>query len=366
VQELREIKRAAERATALTRQLLAFSRKQVIQPKVLDLNSVVEDLEKMLRRLIGEDIELIACPDPNPVWAKADPGQMEQVVMNLAINSRDAMPQGGKLIIETANVTLDEAYASKRGPGVKPGPYVCLTVTDTGCGMDRETQSHIFEPFFTTKEQGKGTGLGLSTVYAIVNQGGGDIRVETAEGKGTSFKIYLPRADKASEEMGASEAPARMRSNCETILLVEDEEVVRNLVREILSMQGYNVLQAANGLEALPVCEQHTGPIHLMLTDVVMPQMGGRELAEQVARLRPATKVLFMSGYTDDAIVHHGVLGAGMFFIQKPFAPDALARKVREILDAPRRPADPGSPSGDSIDQSPFEDLPDDSFDTIH
>lgn len=364
--DVEEIQKASQRASALTSQLLAFSRKQVIQPKVLDLNLVIANLEKMLRRLIGEDVELTTRFDQNPVFAKADPGQIEQVIMNLAINSRDAMPQGGKLIIETSNVILDEVYASKRGPGVKPGPHVCLTVTDTGCGMDKEVQSHIFEPFFTTKEQSKGTGLGLSTVYAIVNQNGGDIRVDTRPGKGASFKIYLPRVDSPSEETITNKARKELRSECETILLVEDEDVVRSLVREILNMQGYNVLEAANGVKALPVCEKHEGQIHLMLTDVVMPQMGGRELAERVARLRPATKVLFMSGYTDDAIVHHGVLDAGISFIQKPFAPDVLARKVREILDAPAKEAERDSSSNANLSQSALDDSLDDTFDTIH
>jgi signal transduction histidine kinase/CheY-like chemotaxis protein len=356
--EVEEIQKAGQRAASLTRQLLAFSRKQVLQPKVLDLNTVVTDIDKMLARLIGEDIEMIAFPDPKLGRVKADPGQIEQVIMNLAINARDAMPQGGKLIIQTSNVTLEDSYTSKRSLNLKPGPYVMLAVTDTGYGIDKKILPHIFEPFFTTKEQGKGTGLGLSTVYGIVNQSGGDIWVETDTGRGTTFKIYLPRVDNPAEEQQASEQRESLFSVSETVLLVEDEDVVRNLVREILMMNGYNVLQAANGREALPICEQHVGPIHLMLTDVVMPQMGGRELAERVASLRPEMKVLFMSGYTDDAIVHHGVLDSGIAFIQKPFTPDSLARKVRDMLDSTAK--------SNHTDQTPFADSTNESFDTIH
>ena len=353
-----EIQKAGQRAASLTRQLLAFSRKQVLQPKVLDLNTVVTDIDKMLARLIGEDIEMIAFPDPKLGRVKADPGQIEQVIMNLAINARDAMPQGGKLIIQTSNVSLEDSYTSKRSLNLKPGPYVMLAVTDTGYGIDQKILPHIFEPFFTTKEQGKGTGLGLSTVYGIVNQSGGDIWVETDTGRGTTFKIYLPRVDNPAEEQQASEQRESLFSVSETVLLVEDEDVVRNLVREILKMNGYNVLQAANGREALPICEQHVGPIHLMLTDVVMPQMGGRELAERVASLRPEMKVLFMSGYTDDAIVHYGVLDSGVAFIQKPFTPDSLARKVRDMLDSTAK--------SNHTDQTPFADSTNESFDTIH
>ena len=364
--EVEEIQKAGQRAASLTRQLLAFSRKQVLQPKVLDLNAVVTDIDKMLVRLIGEDIEMISFPDPKLGRVKADPGQIEQVIMNLAINARDAMPQGGKLIIQTSNVTLEDSYTSKRSLSLKPGPYVMLAVTDTGYGIDKKILPHIFEPFFTTKEQGKGTGLGLSTVYGIVNQSDGDIWVETEPGRGTTFKIYLPRVDNPAEEQQASESRESLFSVSETILLVEDEDVVRKLVHEILKMNGYNVLQAANGREALPICEQHAGPIHLMLTDVVMPQMGGRELAERVASLRPEMKVLFMSGYTDDAIVHHGVLDSGIAFIQKPFTPDSLARKVRDMLDSTAKSSEACSPTANRTDQSPFADSPGESFDTIH
>jgi signal transduction histidine kinase/CheY-like chemotaxis protein len=360
--EVEEILKAGQRAASLTRQLLAFSRKQVLQPKVLDLNAVVTDIDKMLARLIGEDIEMIAFPDPKLGRVKADPGQIEQVIMNLVINARDAMPQGGKLIIQTSNVILEDSYTGKRNLNLKPGPYVMLAVTDTGYGIDQKILPHIFEPFFTTKEQGKGTGLGLSTVYGIINQSGGDIWVETDTGRGTTFKIYLPRVDNPAEEQQASESRESLLSVSETVLLVEDEDVVRKLVREILEMNGYNVLQAANGREALPICEQHAGPIHLMLTDVVMPQMGGRELAERVASLRPDMKVLFMSGYTDDAIVHHGVLDSGIAFIQKPFTPDSLARKVRDMLDSTAKSSD----SHNHTEQTPFADLPGKSFDTIH
>jgi signal transduction histidine kinase/CheY-like chemotaxis protein len=356
--EVEEIGRAGHRAASLTRQLLAFSRKQVLQPEVLDLNAVITDIDKMLGRLIGEDIEMTAFPNPNLGCVMADPGQIEQVIMNLAINARDAMPQGGKLIIQTANVTLEDFYTDKRGLNLKPGPYVMLTVTDTGQGIDENILPHIFEPFFTTKEQGKGTGLGLSTVYGIINQSDGDIWVETEPGRGTTFNIYLPRVDSPAQEQQASKPRESSFSVSETILLVEDEDMVRKLVCEILKMNGYNVLQAANGREALPICEAHAGPIHLMLTDVVMPQMGGRELAERIASLRPEMKVLFMSGYTDDEIVHHEVPDAGIAFIQKPFTPDSLERRVRDLLDQ--------SPAASHADQAPFADSPGKFFDTIH
>ena len=331
-----EIKKAGERAASLTRQLLAFSRKQVLQPKVLDLNAVVSDMEKMLRRLIGEDIELRTALAADLGSVKADPGQIEQVLMNLAVNARDAMPQGGNLIIETENVYLNEGYAT-RHIAVKPGPYVMLAVSDTGEGMSEETQSRIFEPFFTTKEVGKGTGLGLSTVYGIVKQSGGNIWVYSEVGEGTVFKIYLPRVDEAAQEYKPGPEAQESLDGTEVILLAEDDERVRGLVREVLEGYGYRVLEAEGGSAALSVSERHEGPIHLLLTDVVMPKMSGRELAIRLARVRPEMKVLYMSGYTDESIVHHGVLDAGTPFLQKPFEAEALARKVRELLDGGAR-----------------------------
>jgi two-component system cell cycle sensor histidine kinase/response regulator CckA len=334
-ERVEEIKKAGGRAAQLTRQLLAFSRKQMLQPVVLNLNHVVPDVGKMLRRLIGEDIDLMTALDPELGQVNADPGQIEQVLMNLAINARDAMPKGGKLTIQTANVYLDESYVRTHA-AAKPGPHVMLAVSDNGHGMDAETQARIFEPFFTTKEKGKGTGLGLSTVYGIVKQSGGDIWVYSEVGRGTTFKIYLPCVEEAAEPHEQAAPQASTPQGFETVLLVEDDEIVRKLAREILELNGYGVLAAADGGEALSLCERHEGPIHLLLTDVVMPQMSGREVAEQAATLRPAMKVLYMSGYTDDSIIHHGVLDAGVAFLEKPFTPDAMARKVREVLDDPQ------------------------------
>ncbi len=332
--KLREIRKAGERAASLTRQLLAFSRKQILKPKVLDLNNSIFEMNKMLQRLIGEDIDLLIGLMPDLGKVKADPSQIEQVLLNLAVNARDAMPKGGKLTIETANVEIDEEYVD-RHLSVRPGQYVMLAVSDTGCGMDAETQERIFEPFFTTKEVGKGTGLGLSTVYGIVKQSGGQVWVYSEVGRGTTFKIYLPCVDKPIEAPKATTNDSKALLGTETVLLVEDEEMVRELTREILQESGYHVLEAKHGQEALLVAEQHQGPIHLMLSDVVMPQMSGRELAEQLSPLRTEMKVLYMSGYTDDAIVHHGVLDEGMAFIEKPFTPNALARKLREVINAP-------------------------------
>ena len=312
------IQRTAGRAADLTRQLLAFSRKQVLEPVVLDLGAVATDMKDMLGRLIGEDIALLTTPTPGLGRVKADRGQIEQVVMNLAVNARDAMPQGGRLILETANVDLDDEY-ERRHVGARPGPHVMLAVSDTGTGIPREIQAQIFEPFFTTKEQGKGTGLGLATVYGIVKQSGGYIEVDSEPGQGTAFRIYLPRLDAAAAT--------------ETILLVEDEEGVRELARDILRASGYTVLEARNGAEALLLCERHQGPLDMLLTDVVMPRMSGRELAERLAPLRPELSVLYMSGYTDDAVIRHGVLAAGTAFLQKPFTPAALVQRVRETLD---------------------------------
>ena len=330
--ELEQIKKAGDRAHSLTRQLLAFSRRQMLQPKVLDLNAVVTNLEPMLQRLIGENIELVIELKPGLGQVKADPGQIEQVIMNLAINARDAMPQGGKLLLDTDNVELDEAYALQHIP-TQPGSYVRLAVSDTGCGMDAATQSRIFEPFFTTKEQGKGTGLGLSTVYGIVKQSGGYIWVYSEGGQGTTFKIYLPRVVAPADSVPPVTHWSSLPQGRETVLLVEDEPEVRWLVRDMLQHLGYTVLEARHGIEAQVLSIQHAGPIHLLITDVVMPQMSGREIAEQLTSEHPETKVLYMSGYTDDAVVRHGVLAAEIAFLQKPFTPEALARKVREVLD---------------------------------
>jgi PAS domain S-box-containing protein len=327
-----EIANAAGRATTLTRQLLAFSRKQMMMPKVFDLNSVVSENLRMLNRLIGEDIDLEMIPSDDLGLVKADPGQIEQVIMNLAVNARDAMPKGGKLTIETTNVTLDESYARHHAP-VEPGEYVMLAMSDTGAGMDAETQTHIFEPFYTTKQ--KGTGLGLSTVYGIVKQSGGYIWVYSEAGKGTTFKIYLPRVSEAGEPTApavVAQAPANARGH-ETILLVEDEATVRQLALECLKLQGYNVLEAPEGGAALLLAQTHGGPIHLLLTDVIMPGMTGRELANQLTRSRPGMKVLYMSGYTENAIGHNGTLDAGVMLLQKPFSLPTLRAKVREVLD---------------------------------
>ncbi|HEY6803248.1 MAG TPA: PAS domain S-box protein [Pyrinomonadaceae bacterium] len=331
---LEEIKKASNRATSLTRQLLAFSRKQMLQAKVLDLNAVVSEMDRMLRRLIGEDIDLLTFLEPSSCRVKADPGQIEQVILNLAVNARDAMPRGGKLTIETGRVYLDQNYA-RAHVAVKSGHYIMLAVSDTGTGMDSETQEHVFEPFFTTKEVGKGTGLGLSTVYGIVKQSGGNIWVYSELGKGSTFKVYLPVVNEGVEAEPKAGSAESLRGQ-ETILLVEDEEMVRNLSREILEMNGYRVLTACDGQQAARLCESIDEQIDLMVTDVVMPQMSGRQLSEVVAKQRPEMAVLYMSGYTDDAIVRHGVLDDGMPFLQKPFTPDALARKVRELLEKPQ------------------------------
>ncbi|MDX6501468.1 MAG: hypothetical protein QOG23_4728 [Blastocatellia bacterium] len=330
---LEQIKKSGERAAALTRQLLAFSRKQILQPKIIDLNQIVVDMNKMLQRLIGEDIDLMMGLAADLGKVKADPNQIEQILLNLSINARDAMPKGGRLTIETSNVDLSEEF-SRDHVSVRPGQYVMLAVSDNGCGMDAETQAHIFEPFFTTKEVGKGTGLGLATVYGIVKQSEGTIWLYSEVGRGTAFKIYLPCAEAPMKEVEVGADDRESLQGTETVLLVEDEEVVRDMATEILRDAGYHVLEARHGPEALILGRRHAGAIHLMLTDVVMPQMSGRELAEQLTPLRRDMKVLYMSGYTDDAIVHHGVLEEGTAFIGKPFTPSALARKVREILDA--------------------------------
>ncbi|MBZ5515556.1 MAG: response regulator [Acidobacteriia bacterium] len=326
-----QIGNAAERAAMLTRQLLAFGRRQVLAPRILDLNTVVADMDKMLRRLIGEDIDLATLPDPEIGCVKADPGQIEQVIMNLAVNARDAMPHGGKLTIETANADLDEAYAREH-VAVTPGPYVMLAVSDNGIGMDPPTLARIFEPFFTTKEVGKGTGLGLATVYGIVKQSGGNIWVYSEPGRGTTFKIYLPQVEEApvGGELRRPSAPATR--GWETVLLVEDEDAVRHLICNILAARGYKVLEARSGKEALSLCKRQAGPLHLLLTDLVMPEMDGRELASRLGPRYPAMKVLYISGYTNGALAHNGVLAPDAAYLQKPFTPDALAQKVREVL----------------------------------
>jgi PAS domain S-box-containing protein len=326
-----EIRDAGQRAAGLTRQLLAFSRQQVFMPQVLDLNPLVTNLQKMLSRLVGEDIELVFIKEQALGPVRADPGQIEQVLMNLAVNSRDAMPQGGKLTIETCNAEVDETIARSHYP-MPTGSYAMLAVTDTGCGMDKKTQARIFEPFFTTKDQGKGTGLGLATVYGIVKQSGGFVWVYSEPGQGATFKIYMPVVEEVPRESEVEEAAGRAGGS-ETVLLAEDDDKVRYLARVVLEAKGYRVLEARNGKEALLLGGQYKRPIHLLLTDVVMPGTGGRELGERLARLHRETKMLYMSGYADDTVVRHGMLESGAAFLQKPFTPEALARKVREVLD---------------------------------
>jgi PAS domain S-box-containing protein len=331
--DIQQIQTATERAASLTRQLLAFSRRQILEPKILGLNDIVTNTEKMLQRLIGEDIALATMLDPQLGWVKADPGQLEQIIMNLALNARDAMPEGGKLTIETANVYLDEAYACQH-VGVEAGSYVMLAISDTGLGMDAETQARIFEPFFTTKEPGKGTGLGLATVHGIVNQSGGHIWVYSEPGQGTTFKIYLPQIEATGEQDQPNQAPVKSGQGWETILLVEDEEMVRAQARRALFNQGYTVLEAKDGKQARRICAEHDGPIHLLLTDVVIPGgMNGVQLAAELVSLHPQMKVLYMSGYADNAIVHNGILDPDIAFLPKPFSPNDLVSKVREVLD---------------------------------
>ena len=329
---LKEIQRAAERGGALTHQLLAFSRGQPFTARTVQLNTLLVHMEKMLSRLIGEDVELITVAAAEPATIRTDPGQLEQVVMNVVVNARDAMPGGGKLIIETANAQVDQTYA---GPNVdlKPGSYVVLAISDTGMGMDPETVTHLFEPFFTTKAPGKGTGLGLATAYGIVKQSGGAISVYSEPGRGTTVKIYLPSTEAKAAEAAAQSRESSPRGS-ETILVLEDEARVRKLVCEVLAGRGYKVLEAVRGEEAIRLATEHAGHIHLLLADVVMPEMSGPQALEQIRARHPNMRVLFMSGYTDEAMVHHGILDSGAPFLQKPFLPETLARKVREVLAA--------------------------------
>ncbi|HEV2749165.1 MAG TPA: PAS domain S-box protein [Gemmatimonadales bacterium] len=332
-QDTEEIRKAAERAAALTRQLLAFSRQQLLEPVVLNTNDLVEEFDKMLRRLIGEDVELRLALAPDLGNVRADPGQLQQVLMNVAVNARDAMPTGGKLLIETANAHLTDQYAELH-QSVTPGAYVMVAVSDTGVGMDAETRARIFEPFFTTKDKGKGTGLGLSTVYGIVKQSGGYVWVYSELGRGTTFKFYLPRVE-ATAERPLPPREAATFAGTETILLAEDDEMLRPLAKGVLEKLGYTVLEAENASRALALAQAHKAPIQLLVSDVIMPGLSGRELAQRLVATRPETRVLYVSGYTDDAIVHHGMLEPGLNFLQKPFTPSALARKVREVLDHP-------------------------------
>jgi signal transduction histidine kinase/CheY-like chemotaxis protein len=328
------IQQTGERAAALTRQLLAFSRKQTLTPAVLDLNDVVSGMKALLERVLGEDVALIMDLDPAPGHVTADPGQLEQVVLNMAVNARDAMPQGGQLTLATRHLDVDEEYARHK-VGLVPGPYEVLSISDTGVGMDAATIAHIFEPFFTTKAVGRGTGLGLATAYGIIKQSEGHISVSSEPGNGTTFRIYLPRTGAAESASAVVEETAARRGT-EVILLAEDDVNLRALSRDILESEGYTVLESRDTEDALRIAAQPDTAIHLLLTDVVMPHMSGRALADAVKGLRPQVKVLYMSGYTDDAIVHHGVLDPGTAFLQKPFTPAALARKVRETLDNPQ------------------------------
>ena len=332
-QKVQSIQQAADRAATLTRQLLAFSRKQLLELKVVDVNTVISDMERLLRPLIGENIGLITRLSPDAGRTRADAGQLEQVIMNLVVNAKDAMPEGGKITVQSSEVTVRQNFREHRF--IQPGRYVVLSVSDTGHGMDKETQSRIFEPFFTTKEKGKGTGLGLSTVYGIVKQSGGEIVVESEPGRGAIFNIYLPRITDLTHRAPTAQGERPVRAGTETILLVEDEIGVRHLVREMLHRLGYKIHEASSGADAVRIFAQHQNTIDLLLTDVIMPQMSGRELAERLKALQPLLKVLYISGYTDDMLAHHGVLESNVYLLQKPFAPDELAKKLREVLDAP-------------------------------
>jgi CheY-like chemotaxis protein len=331
--DVQEVLRAAESAASLTRQLLAFSRRQILQTQILDLNAVVARAKSLLRRLIGEDIELTCRPTALLGCVHADPGQIEQIIMNLAVNARDAMRGGGKLTIETGNIELSEAYVHDHH-GASMGPHVVLAVSDTGVGMDEGTRARIFEPFFTTKPRGEGTGLGLAMVYGIVKQSGGSIWVYSEPGRGTTFKIYFPRVSGDAPDAVVAPVPTVLEGT-ETILVAEDQAGIRTLIRSSLARYGYRILLASDGEQALQMAREHGHPIHLLLTDVVMPVIGGRELSQQLRLTHPETRVLYMSGYTDDAVSRHGVLEPHVAFLEKPFVPQALARKIRQVLDAP-------------------------------
>ncbi|HET7208999.1 MAG TPA: ATP-binding protein, partial [Terriglobales bacterium] len=342
--KLELIRQAGSSAADLTRQLLAFSRQQMLQPRVLELKEVLNRAQKLLARLIGDDISLTVSVEPSLGCICADPGQIEQVLLNLAVNARDAMPKGGRLSIEARNIDLDESYKQEHHQ-VVPGQYVVIAVEDSGCGMDRKTQARIFDPFFTTKELGKGTGLGLATVYGIVKQSGGYIWVYSEIGRGTSFKIYLPRVEPSGQTPAPKESDKSSVHGSETILLAEDSDSLREMARDYLESIGYNIIEAASGKEALERARDFAGPIHLLLTDVVMAEMGGPELAEQLLALRPGVKVIFASGYTNDAIARNGVLDTAVVFIQKPYRPKALAQKIREVLTAPSTKVSNDTPS---------------------
>ena len=337
---LEEIRRSAERGGALTHQLLAFSRRQPLEARMVRLNELILQVERLLRRLIGEDIELVTIPAAPFDLVEADPGRLEQVIMNLVVNARDAMPKGGKLTIETGSVQLSESFSAKQ-LGVQQGPYVVLSITDTGVGMNEETQSHLFEPFFTTKNPGRGTGLGLATAYGIIRQSGGAIRIESQLGRGTTARIYLPPTQtKAPAGAEGADLQAGPVTGFEAILVVEDEARVRKLIVDVLTARGYRVLEATRGEDALRISRGHKGPIDLAVVDVVMPEISGPDLVRQLTHQRPKLRVLYISGYTDEAIVHHGIPESGTAFLQKPFLPDALARKVREVLDTKKNSAE--------------------------
>lgn len=330
---LGEIKKAAEQATQLTRQLLAFSRRQIVQPRVLDLNATIADMEKMLRRLLGEDIEMIVLFESSLLPIKADPGQIQQILLNLAVNARDAMPDGGKLILETYHQTITAA-APRPFLDMPDGAYAVLSVSDTGQGMSEETKAHLFEPFYTTKEQGKGTGLGLATVYGAVSQAGGFIEVVSEPGQGATFKIYVPQVDPTGALPRLPVPPKESQPSHETVLLVEDENALRALTRHILQRNGFQVLEAKDGMEAIKLCEQYAGPVHLLVTDLVLPQLNGRQLADRIMHTRPATKLLFVSGYEEEVLARTGLSKDSAIFLQKPFTPESLVKKVREILSS--------------------------------